>query len=276
MRNLSVKRITALVLAGATFVSFAGCTPSKENGNAEDTPVVIDEVIEDEPITEDVAEPVVREKFDITDDAVFNQKVDELYSKIQGACSYRANYGESDLYCVDDRSKVSAFFAMLNIDSISKEQLHYITDYPGGADVAYNVFFLTSEAYAMNNSSNPENYISLTDYYAGTEDNIELLLGFDKLAKNTYESENISEENAEYVALIMDLMAEDIQNNTQNKLALPCIYNMLNCVSGCYELKYGYRNDIFLNGYESLKSKFANFNDSFTSAVDSDINTYLN
>ncbi len=255
-KNDILKKFAAFLLAAATLCSFVGCAAKQEN-NGEDPAEVIGEVIEEkEP--EVIEEPkVVYERFDITDDAVFNAKVDELYAKIEGACANRSDYG---LYCIDSREKVTLFFALLNISSISQEQLHYITDYSEDMGNILDNLILASEAITIRNSSNMNDYVSLTDYYVGSDENIEFLKSYDKLALEIHSTENISEESVNYLNEALDAIIDDAKNGTQSEMVNVIMYQMLCCADGYYEDLYGYYNFNFDNFYERYETEVPNHN----------------
>lgn len=245
--ELDLKKCLATLAATVTIFTMGGC--AKE--------VVKEEVVETPTVTqpkEETPEEVVVDPnaplFDIQDEEVFNQKVDELYEKTKGIST---TYSDIDLN-INSKDEAAFLLAMMNIDDLSKEEIKHIINFKNDSNCDnidfFKVYVIGVTEYNINN---PDKFINLSDYIV-SEENRTRTVNTEKIVKSYAQTHQFSDEEIKFLCDLVTDIVNDIDTESINSILYMVDYCMYSAMDKNYWVVYGEYTEQLDPPYEIYKT----------------------
>lgn len=207
-----MKRLFAVLSILAVLLSLCACanTPNPQSNPEETIPT------EPEPIPEtDPNAPL----FDIQDEAVFNQKVDELYNEVKDLSSI-----EDELYTHED---VEELIKLINITNISNEYFVAFLDYDmiDFSRVFDNYALIQSDKVMNAKESHFADFTSDPQYYA-------VLLRLDSFVNKYHQTGEVTDDDIQEIDKAIVEFRNAIDN--RSKTFIPLRMYMISIYQICY------------------------------------------
>ena len=211
VKNLEVnlKKLVAIGASILTIGTMAGCAKTEIKEEITQNPVATQPQEEPEVVVVDPNAPL----FDITDEAVFNQKVDELFNVVNGL-EYMQIDGNWKI-AINDKEQIKKFIMLLNVESLSNSQLEYLSSFDE-IDLINEYIHITYGIIEYN-ISNSSSSIPVENYIA-SPNNIKIVESSNQVVKNYVESAKLSDEDKRFVTNFVKNYIDDIKNETQNSI----------------------------------------------------------
>lgn len=242
MKNLNIEKLKELVekgklkavalgLTGAIALSMVGCSKPKEQPITEEPQIVTEEPVIDEP-QEEIIDPNAP-VFDIQNEEIFNQKVDELYEKLEGATFYEEDTQRT--FSITSRDQIRLMLSVLNVECLSTKQLEFLKDYidnnlEASAEFSHVIYIAVN--YNLHNGMNRFYFI---DYVDSDTEVAEYVVKIESIISKYINNEDLSVEEKQFLLssvqeYILDLDRE-MGNSVKNAYCY-CVCRALD--NACY------------------------------------------
>ncbi len=196
--------------------------------------------------------------FDIQDEAVFNHKVDELFSRIGGM-----EFKLPDEFWevkVDNREQVETFILVMNLENISLDQAR---KFKGIEEKNIcNFYFKLANLITNYNVSSSDDFISLKDYVSLPKD-FEIIDKLETVVNDYIAHKDLTEEDKKFTLELVQNCVSDVKYETQNSIVSSYCYECLCFIDGDSYTNTGnyfYGFDDMYSFIESENIKGSDFN----------------